>query len=97
MKATVKDILNFIRGTKEKQFHLVSYHVDEQTDKVVIDWAGTFADAKENSFMAWHGSVRFPEKNELEAALELYLKTNKVEPYTIDMAFQRMRNEHNIK
>jgi len=94
---TVKEILNFVRGNKEQKFHMVSYHVDKDTDKIIIDWCGSYADAKENSFMAWHGSVRFPEKNELETALELYLKTNKVEPYTIDMAYQRIRNEHNIK
>ncbi len=94
---TAKDILNFIRGTKEKQFHLVSYHVDEQSDKVVIDWAGTFADAKENSFMSWHGTPRKIEKNELETALQNYLKTHEVEPYHIGMAYERIRADHNIK
>jgi hypothetical protein len=94
---TAKDILNFIRGTKEKQFHLVSYHVDEQTDKVVIDWAGTFADAKENSFMSWHGTPRKVDNYELETALNSYLKTHEVKPYDISMAYERMRADHNIK
>lgn len=94
---SVKDILNFIRGTEKKQFHLVSYHVDPETDKVVIDWAGRYADAKENSFMAFNGSIRFPEKHELNSALTEWLKTNTAPEYHIGMAYQRIREIHNIK
>jgi hypothetical protein len=93
----IKSIMQFIRGTKEKQFHLVSYHVDDQTDKVVIDWAGTYENAKENSFMSWHGTPRKVEKHELETALNSYLKTHEVKPYDISMAYERMRADHNIK
>jgi|GEM_PF-4235774 len=96
MTATVKSIMNFIRG-RENRYHFVSYHVDPETDKVIIDWCGWYAGAKENSFVAWNGSVRFPERNELETALNEYIRTHEVKEYTLDMAYQRMREQNNIK
>lgn len=92
----INSILNFIKGKGNEKYHFVSYHTDE-ADKVVIDWAGTKDDITENSFMTFGGSARKASRPELEKALKNYLLSHEVKPFTIDMVYQRIRENHNIK
>jgi hypothetical protein len=97
----INDILNFIKGTKEKQSHICTYTVCPNSNQVLFFYVGAWPEGtqKGNAFIAFHGipdGCRFPTNAELETALEKWLITNEAKPYDIAQIYCRMREDMEI-
>lgn len=101
MKASIKNIFQLAGLQTSKNGHLCTYTVCPDSNEIVFFYVGVWTDGarRKNDFIAFHGipdGCTFPSNNELESALNQWLKHNKPKPYDISMVYGQIREELDI-